>query len=101
MVFTCEYYTVIFRCHNIVLTCHIVIIYYMDITDFTICYSVATISRLLTIIGLFCKRALHKRPILSKETYNFKEPTNRSHPISGYHIFTESHMSIIFRCEYI
>jgi len=32
-------------------------------------------------IGLFCKRALQKRPIFSKETYNFKEPTTRSHPI--------------------
>jgi len=27
------------------------------------------------------KRALQKRPIFSKEQYNFKEPTNRSHPI--------------------
>ena len=44
-------------------------------------YGVATISRLLKSIGLFCKRALQKRPIFSKETYNFKEPTNRSHPI--------------------
>ena len=50
-------------------------------------YGVATISRLLKIVGLFCKRALQKRPIFSKETYNFKEPTNRSHPIS--HVFTE------------
>ena len=38
----------------------------------------ATISRLLKIIGLSCKRALQKRPIFSKETYNCKEPTNRS-----------------------
>jgi len=42
---------------------------------------VATISRLLRIIGLFCKRALSKRRYSAKETYNFKEPTNRSHPI--------------------
>jgi len=46
-----------------------------------ICYGVATISRLLTIIGLFCKRALQKKPIFSKETYNFKESTTRSHPV--------------------
>jgi len=39
------------------------------------------ISRLLKIIGLFCKRALSKRPYSAKETYNFKEPTNRSQPI--------------------
>jgi len=42
---------------------------------------VATISRLLKIICLFCKRALQKRLYSAKETYNFKEPTNRSHPI--------------------
>ena len=41
----------------------------------------ATISRLLQIIGLFCKRALEKRQYSAKETYNFKEPTNRSHPL--------------------
>jgi len=45
------------------------------------CSGVATISRLLKIIGLFCKRALQKRRYSAKETYNFKEPTNRSHPI--------------------
>jgi len=50
--------------------------------DVTRWYGVATISRLLKIIGLFCKRALQKRPIFFKETYNLKEPTNRSHPIS-------------------
>ena len=42
---------------------------------------VASISRLLKIIRLFCKRALQKRQYSAKETYNFKEPTNRSHPI--------------------
>ena len=44
-------------------------------------YGVATISRLLKNIGRFCKRALQRRPIFCKETYGFKEPTNRSHPI--------------------
>ena len=44
---------------------------------------VATISRLLEIIGLFCKSALQKRRYSAKETCNFKEPTNRSHPIFG------------------
>ena len=44
-------------------------------------YGVASISRLLQIIGLFCKRALQKRRYSAKETCNFKEPTNRSHPI--------------------
>jgi len=44
-------------------------------------YWVASTSRLLKIIGLFCKRALQKRRYSAKETYNFEEPTNRSHPI--------------------
>jgi len=44
---------------------------------------VATISRMLKNIGLFCKRALQKRPIFCKETYIFKHPTHRSHPIGS------------------
>ena len=44
-------------------------------------YGVATISRLLRITGPFCKRTLEKRLYSVKETYNFKEPTIRSHPI--------------------
>jgi len=44
-------------------------------------YGVAATSRLLKIIGLFCKRDLEKRRYSAKETYNFKEPTNRSPPI--------------------
>ena len=44
-------------------------------------YGVATISRLLKIIGLFANEP-YKRDLYSgKETYNFKEPTNCSHPI--------------------
>jgi len=42
---------------------------------------IATMSRLLLIIGLFCQRALQKRLYSAKETYNFKEPNNHSHPI--------------------
>ena len=45
-------------------------------------YGVPTISRLLKMTGLFCKRTLKKRLYSVKETYNFKEPTNRSHPIA-------------------
>ena len=47
-------------------------------------YVVATIRRLLKTIGLFCKRALQKRLYSAKETCNFKERTNRSHPICGH-----------------
>ena len=55
-------------------------------------YGVATISRMLKNIGLCCKRDLQKRPIFCKETYIFKHPTHRSHPISsnGY-VFEHEH----------
>ena len=42
---------------------------------------VATCSRLLQFIGLISKRALRKRRYSAKVAYNFKEPTNRRHPI--------------------
>jgi len=51
-------------------------------------YGVATISRLLQITGLFCKRARRKRLHSTKETYNFKEPTNRSHPMQRENILS-------------
>ena len=41
----------------------------------------ASDSKLLKIVGLFCKRALSARRYSAEETYYFKEPTNRSHPI--------------------
>jgi len=44
-------------------------------------YGVATISWLLKIICLLCKRGLETRRYSAKETYDFKEPTNRSHSI--------------------
>jgi len=61
---------------------------------------VATISRLLKIIGLFCKTALQKRRYSAKETYNFKEPTNRSHLIPHFQlspscILMSSHFRIV------
>jgi len=36
------------------------------------CYGVATISRLLKIIGLFCKRVLQNRRYSAKETHNLR-----------------------------
>ena len=48
-------------------------------SDFT--YGVALASRTDKIIGFFCKRALQKRRYFAKETYNFIDPTDRSHPI--------------------
>jgi len=44
-------------------------------------YGVATVSRIDQIIGLFCKRDLSKRRYSAKETYNFIDPTDCSHPI--------------------
>jgi len=49
-------------------------------THMTYC-GVATSSRLLKIIRLFCKRALWKRRYSANKTCNFKESTNGSHPI--------------------
>jgi len=40
-----------------------------------------TISRLIKIIGLFAKYRSLLQGSFAKETYHFKEPTNRSHPI--------------------
>ena len=45
------------------------------------CYGVPTISRLLKMVDMFCKRALSKKLYSAKETYNLKEPSNCSHPI--------------------
>ena len=44
-------------------------------------YGVAMISRLLQIRCLFCRVQSLLQGSVAKETYDFKEPTNRSHPI--------------------
>ena len=44
-------------------------------------YGLATIIRLLKIAGLFCRIQSLLQGSFAEETYNFKEPTNRSHPI--------------------
>ena len=44
-------------------------------------YGVATISTLLKITGLFCRISSLLQGSFAKETYHFKEPTTRSHPI--------------------
>jgi len=44
-------------------------------------YGVPTISRHHKNIGLFCKTSLQKRLYSAKETYDVKEPTNRSYPV--------------------
>ena len=45
-------------------------------------YGVASISRLLKILGLFCRICSFLHGSFGKKTYNFKEPTNRSRPIA-------------------
>ena len=48
----------------------------------------AAISRLLKIIDPFCRILSLLQGSFAKETYNFKESTNRSHPISMFMLFT-------------
>ena len=45
-------------------------------------YGVALVSRIDEITGLFCKRALYKQRYSAKETYNFIDPTDCSHPLA-------------------
>ena len=47
-----------------------------------ITYGVATIRRLLQIIRLFCRISSLCKGSFTKETYDFNEPTHRSHTIS-------------------
>jgi len=51
-------------------------------------YGLALVSRIDKITGLFCKRPLPKRRYSAKETCNFIDPTDRSHPI-----WCETHVS--------
>ena len=44
-------------------------------------YGVTSISRLLKIIGLYCSISSLLYGSFAKETFDFKEPINRSHPI--------------------
>jgi len=44
-------------------------------------YGVATVSRIDTIIGLLCRISSLLLGTFAKETYNFIDPTRRSHPI--------------------
>ena len=63
--------------------------WFIHFKSFVPLYGVATTSRLLEMIGLFCKRALWKRLYSAKETYTFKEPTNRSHCTAPHHYMNE------------
>ena len=54
---------------------------YLCICVSVYCYGVAMIIRLLKIIGLFCRISSLLKGSFAEETYNFKEPINRRHPI--------------------
>ena len=54
----------------------------------------ATISRLFKIISLFCRMSSLLLGFFAKETYNFKEPTYRSHPIGRRFKDKETHTYI-------
>jgi len=47
-------------------------------------YGVATISRIDKMIGLFCRISSLLKGFLAKETFNFIDPTDLSHPIWRY-----------------
>jgi len=47
----------------------------------SMCYAVATVSRINTIIGLFCRISSVLEVSFAKETYSFIDPTNQSHLI--------------------
>jgi len=66
----------------------------------TVCL-VATISRVLKITCLFCKRALQKRRYSAKETNNFKEPSNRNHPIIVCNTLSNSLQTIVCRLQHL
>jgi len=71
--------------NNLEMLCHPICnwLYYALVFGKQHGYGVATMSRMLKNIGLFCKRGLQKRPVFCKETCIFKHPTHRSHPIAG------------------
>jgi len=52
----------------------------------TCIYGVATISRILKIIGLFCRISSLIQGSFAKEIYNFKEPTKREKKSDAGHL---------------
>jgi len=61
-------------------------------------YGVAMISRLLKILGFFCRISSLLQGSFAKETCNFKVPTHRSHPI--YHNWCIIHYTHFDTCVY-
>jgi len=70
------------RMSGIAHTARVAHIIWGDVICACVCgHGVATISRLLEIIDLFYKKVHLKRLYSAKESYDFKDPTNCSHPI--------------------
>jgi len=61
---------------------HIYYIYHILVCLILYSHGVPAISRLLKITGLFCRISSLLWVSFAKKTFSFKEPTNRSHPIS-------------------
>ena len=69
---------------------------------YALLYGVAAISRLLKIIGLFCRIVSLLQGSFAKETYIFKQATNRSHPISeNAHGSRRSSSPFLRMCNYV
>jgi len=67
-----------------------------------ISWGVVTISRLPKMIGLFCRMSSLLKVSFAKETYDFKEPTNRSHPmINWIYIYSLLHLVSFAKEPYI
>jgi len=62
-------------------------------------HGVATIRKLLKIIGLFCRISSLVQSSVAKETYHFKEPTNRSYPIPHMRDYIHSTQISILNCD--
>ena len=60
-------------------------------------YGVASMSRLLQIIGLFCRTESLLQGSFTKETSNFQEPTNRSDSIGSTSPKTFLHSLVDFK----
>ena len=82
-------------CFSILFVCRYRSFFYLNVGLFFVCiqisfvcdfaqqrFGVATISKLLKIIGLFCRISSLLQGSFAKETYDFKEPTNHCHLIA-------------------
>jgi len=101
--------TLIHRSEEYTLTCRIFMYTYAFVCDFFCSgtynyikrvYGVASISRLLKIIFLFCRIQSLLFGSFALETYTFQEPTNRGHPIPIEWCWIVQ-MSILCTCIYI